>query len=151
MNEQVLKPTVKVTVGEGDTAEEFVFRVPTPMERVRLGVREAAIRRSFDPSSSADASALDAETYFMIKGMAVLEGLLEKSSQRWPFTEVKNAKGDPELVVDITKFPVGKDDVIGRVGLQFDAALDRFHRDGSGDGQPAVSEAVDGVGNPGAF
>lgn len=127
----VLKQTITVTVGEGEGAESFVFRVPTPLDRVRMGVREAGIRRMFDPTGQGWANGLDDETFFIIRGMSVLETLLDQSSATWPFTEIKPDKGDPELRVDIAKFPPGKEQTIGEVGRQFQDALDRFHRAGA--------------------
>lgn len=149
MTDQMLKPTVKLTVGEGDSAEEFVLRVPSPLERARIGVREAAIRRSIDPM--ADSMSLDAEIFFLIKGMAILEALLDKANVTWPFSETKNDKGEPTLSVDITKFPPGKEHVIEGVGLQFEEALDRFHREGTGHAHAAVPKAVDGGVDPGSL
>lgn len=127
----VLDQTITLKIGEGDAVEEFVLRVPTPIDRARLGVREAGIRRTLDPASAGWAGGLDDETFYLVKGFAILEVLLEKSSATWPFTEVKPEKGEPSLHVDITKFPAGKDGVIMEVGRQFQEAVDRFHRDGA--------------------
>lgn len=127
----VITQTLTVTIGEGETAEEFVFRVPTPLDRVRMGVREAGIRRTFDPSGQGWAAGLDDEVFFLVKGMAILEVLLERSNVQWPFSEVKPERGEPDLRVDITKFPAGKDSVIVEVGRRFQEALERFHREGA--------------------
>lgn len=127
----VLNQTFALKVGEGDTAEEFVLRVPTPMDRARMGVREAGIRRMFDPTGGGWAGGLDDETFFLIKGFVILEVLLERSNVTWPFTEVKPERGEPELRVDFSNFPPGKEGVIGEVGRQFQDALDRFHRGGA--------------------
>lgn len=150
----VLKPTFKLLVGETDEqgepkngAEQFEFRVPTPLELARLGVREASIRRLVDPASGGWAQGLDDETFFLIRGMAVLELYLEKANVRWPYSEVKEGS-EAKVAVDITKFPPGKEPVIMEVGQRFKEALDRFHREGSGHSRPAVPAPVDGLGNP---
>jgi hypothetical protein len=125
----VLSQTLEIQVGEADAVESFTLRVPTPIDRVRMGVREAGIRRMFDPGGQGWAAGLDDEVFFMVKGMAVLETLLEKSSSQWPYTEFKPERGEPELRIDITKFPPGKEEVIAEVGRKFGDALARFHRE----------------------
>lgn len=138
MSDQILKPTLTIKVGPDDAPEEFVLRVPTPFERSRIGVRESSIKRMMDPMGGGDSVNVDTETWFMVRGMAVLETLLEKASVTWPYSEVKDRKGDVTLVVDITKFPPGKEPVITEVGLQFQQALDRFHGRGTELTEPAV-------------
>lgn len=127
----VVKQVLTITVGEGDAAETFTLRVPTPLDRVRMGVREAGIRRMFDPTGQGWANGLDDETFFIVKGMSIMETLLEQSSSQWPFSEVKPERGEAELRVDINKFPAGKESVIAEVGRQFPDALERFHRTGN--------------------
>jgi len=114
------------------------------MERARLGVREAAVRRMLDPTVAVDTNQLDAETWCLVRGMVVLEQLLEKANVTWPYTEGRNAAGEPDLVVLIANFPPGKEPVLMEVGAQFQTALDRFHREGAGHKKPAVSEAMAG-------
>lgn len=140
MSDQVLKPTFTIKVGEGEHAEEFVLRVPTPMERARLGVREAALRRMLDPAVAVDSSQLDPDTWCLVRGMVVLEQLLEKANVKWPYTEGSGA----ELAVIISNFPPGKEDILMGVGAQFQDALDRFHSERAGHSRSAVSEDVDG-------
>lgn len=150
MSDQVLKPTFTITIGEGEHAEEFVLRVPTPMERARLGVREAAVRRMLDPVA-VDATQLDPDTWCLVRGMVVLEQLLEKANVKWPYSEVQNAKGEPELMVVINNFPSGKEPVLMEVGAQFQDALDRFHSDRVKHSRSSVSEDVAGRHHTGAL
>lgn len=149
--DQVLSQTLRIIVGETDEqgnpvegAEEFILRVPTPIEKARLGVREASIRRTLDPMGAGWASGLDDDTFFLIRGMVILETLLEKANVRWPYSESKDGKGNAVLQVDITKFPPGKEASIQEVGREFQDALDRFHGERSGHKQPTVPQAVDG-------
>ena len=151
MSDEILKPTFTVKVGEEGHEEEFVLRVPTPLEKARLGVREAAIRRVFDPSGTVTADQLDPDTFFLIRGMAVLEVLLEKASEKWVWTEFKPDRGEPRLVVDLANIPIGKETVVMEVGMRFQEALDRFHRDRTEHTSSAVSQAVDGGGNTGTL
>lgn len=120
------------------------MRVPTPLERARLGVREAAVRRMLDPTIAVDTNQLDAETWCLVRGMVVLEQLLEKANVKWPYTEGRNAAGEPDVMVVIGNFPAGKEPVLMEVGAQFQGALDRFHREGTERPQSAVSEAMAG-------
>ena len=131
----ILNPTITLEVG----GDKFVFRVPTPLERAKVGVRESAIRRGLDPTGFV--GDLDFNTFFLIRGMAIMETLLTESSATWPF-----AGGDQKAkpVVDIEKFPPGKESTIEEVGRQFQEALDRFHGQGIGRTEPAIPEAVAG-------
>ena len=147
MADDILKPTLSIKVG----GEEFILRVPTPMERARIGVREASIRRSLDDPMAGGLTFPDEETYFLIRGMAVLETLLEQSSAKWAWSEAKGANDQPKLVVKPDNFPPGKENVVAEVGRQFQETLDRFHRDRAEHTRPVVSETVDGGGNPGAL
>ena len=44
----ILKPTVSVKAQD----HEFIFRVPSPLEKARLGAREASIRKMIDPTGA---------------------------------------------------------------------------------------------------
>lgn len=136
-----MKPTLTIKVGE----DEFVLRVPSVMDKARIGMSEASLRRSLDPAGIGFGP-IDDDTYCLIRGMAVLTSLLDQSSAKWVWT-----RRDNKLVVDPEQFPAGKEDVVAEVGRQFQDALDRFHGKGVGHAAAPVSEAVDGVGNPGAL
>lgn len=134
MAADIIKPTFTIKVGD----EEFEFRVPTPLERARIGAREGGIRRTLDPNVMA--WDLDGETFCLVRGMAVLETLLERSNAKWPYSP----DNKDVLRVDINNLPPGKEDVIMEVGRQFQEALDRFHGRGAGYQPAAVSEVVAG-------
>lgn len=151
MADDILKPTFVVTVGEGDRTANFTLRVPTPMESVRIGVREASIRRGFDPVGATEVMHLDADTFFLIRGMAILETLCEKSDQRWVFTEKKGMNGQSILMVDPSAFPAGTEPMISEVGQNFQNALDTFRGEGTGRTEQPVQETVDSVSNTGAL
>lgn len=138
MPSEIVKPTFTIKTGEGDDAVEFELRVPSPLEKAKIGVRAAAIRRSFDPTGMVSSENLDGETFFLIQGMAILETLLERSDAKWVWTEFKPDRGDPQLIVDVTKFPEGKETIVAEVGLKFQESLDRFHRDRAEHTGPAV-------------
>lgn len=142
MSDKILHPTLTITLGEDEAKEDFIFRVPTPMEKARLGVREASIRRQLDPMSGGWVVGVDDDTFFLIRGMAAFEVLLEKSSATWPYSEFKPERGPAELRVDINLFPPGKEATITEVGRRFQEALDTFHRDGAGHSGSAVSETL---------
>src|SRR5689334_11354997 len=143
-----LKPTLTIKAGGHD----FIFRVPSPLDKARLGAREASIRRQIDPTGSGWADGYDLETFYLIRGMAVMELFLQQSDAKWAFAELPAGQDGPAggVRVDINAFPAGKEDVIAEVGREFQSALDRFHGRGAGSGEPAVSEAVACVGDPGA-
>jgi hypothetical protein len=145
----VLKPTISIKV----QGHEFIFRVPSPLEKARLGAREASIRKQIDPTGSGWADGYDLDTFYLIRGMAVLELFLDKSDAKWVFTEAPASKDGPagRVYVDITAFPPGKDDVISEVGREFQPALDRFHGRGPGSAASAPAEAVAGGVDPGTL
>lgn len=137
MPADILKPTFSIKVGD----EEFELRVPTPLERAKVGAREAGIRKTLD--FNATGWDVDEFTLCLIRGMAVLETLLEKSNVKWPYSP-DTKTGEPSVRVDITNLPSGKEDVIAEVGRQFQEALDRFHGRGAGHQPAAVSETLAG-------
>jgi hypothetical protein len=145
----VLKPTISIKA----QGHEFIFRVPSPLEKARLGAREASIRKQIDPTGSGWADGYDLDTFYLIRGMAVLELFLDKSDAKWVFTEAPASKDGPagRVYVDITAFPPGKDDVISEVGREFQPALDRFHGRGPGSAASATAEAVAGGVDPGTL
>jgi hypothetical protein len=147
MAADVLKPTFSIKV-EG---HEFVFRVPTPLEKARQGARETAIRRIIDPTSAGWADGLDEATFCLIRGMAVLELFLDKTDARWVYTETAADKGPVKVVVDITAFPPGTETIITEVGREFQAGLDKFHGRGPGPVEPVMDEAVESGVNTGAL
>ncbi len=146
-----LKQTLTLTIGEDSEKEEFTFRVPTPMDKARLGVREASVRRSLDPMGGGAGWGIDDETFFLIKGMVALEVLLDKASVTWPYSEFKPERGAAELRVDIDAFPPGKELVISEIGRRFSEELDRFHRDRAERQRPAAAETVAGGQHPEAL
>lgn len=149
----IVNPTFDVTAGEGDEATTFTFRVPTPLDKAKIGIREASIRRQLDPVGGGWAIGLDDETFFLIRGMALLEVLLTQADARWPFDDSapagKNASA--EVRVNIEKFPAGKETIIAEVGRQFQDALDRFHGRGVEHSHPDVPEVVAGSVDPKAL
>jgi hypothetical protein len=148
MAADILKPTFSIKTN----GHEFIFRVPTPLDKARQGAREAAIRRAIDPTGAGWADGYDLETFYLVRGMAVLELFLDKSDAKWVYTESsKDKKGASEIAVDITNFPPGTEDVITEVGRQFQAGLDTFHGRGVGPAEPPVSEAVESGESAGAL
>jgi hypothetical protein len=143
-----LKPTFSIKTEK----HEFVFRVPTPLDKARQGARETAIRRVIDPTGAGWADGYDMETFHLVRGMAVLELFLEKTDAKWVFSESpRDKKGAADVRVDITNFPPGTEDVITEVGREFQAGLDRFHGRGLEPAGPAVQEAVESGEHTGAL
>jgi hypothetical protein len=145
----VLKPTISIKA-QGD---EFVFRVPSPLDKARQGAREASIRKMLDPTGQGWADGYDLDTFYLIRGMAVLELFLDQSSAKWVWTESKADKDAKagRVYVAIDEFPAGKEDVITEVGREFQLALDRFHGRGAAAGQRPASEDVESGGDSGAL
>jgi hypothetical protein len=131
----ILNQTIELSSG----GHKFVFAVPTPVERARLGLREAGLRRQFDPASGGWPDGMDMDTFNLIRGFAVLQLYLRQTDAEWVYTATD--KGEP--IVDIDKFPAGKDSVIIELGQEFLPALARFHGEGSKSGRPDIQEAVD--------
>lgn len=137
----ILKPTF--TIKTAEPKHEFIFRVPTPLDKARQGSREAAIRRLIDPTGAGWADGLDIETFYLIRGMAALELFLDKTDAKWVYTETQ-VKGEAKVHVDITQFPPGTEDLITEVGRNFQIGLDKFHGRGDVEGGPSVSKTVEG-------
>lgn len=140
----VLTDTLTITVGE----DQFVFKIPTPIQQIEIGVRASALRRRFDASGAGWEDGLDTATYLLVRGMVILQVLLTQSSAKWPYTETRGADGKPIVAVDIDKFPPSASPIIIQVYQGFNDALARFFGGGVGDDKPAVSDAVAGEPNP---
>jgi hypothetical protein len=113
---------IPVTIGEGDSAEVFNFRIPSPRDYARLGTRALAMRRADDPGAMGMEFGLDFGTIDLYRGMALLETLLTSATVTWPYT--KDQKGDP--VVDSNKFPPEATSKVARIYQGFLKALEDF-------------------------
>jgi len=113
---------IPVTIGEGEEAETFTFRVPSPRDSAKLGTRALAMRRADDPTSLGSEFGLDYMTIDLYRGMALLELLLTTATVEWPYS--KDTKGQP--VVDSSKFPPDSTTKIQRIYQGFQKALEDF-------------------------
>ena len=111
----VTEDNIEVVVG----GDHFYFRVPSPRDYARLGMRAAALRRQ-DSSGFGDDLGLDDFTASLYRSFAILETLLVKADVAWPYTETKT--GVP--VVDHTKFPPSKTPQLVEIARGFE---DKFY------------------------
>lgn len=122
--------------------EDFVFRVPSPLDMARIGMEAAAIRRTLDPQNIGNEDCVDWQTAQLIRSLAIMKVLLEKSSAAWAFSEVTDAKGSKTVSVDITKLPPKAYKTLQVLGDEALQAIDRFLEGGTGDEQPVSAETV---------
>lgn len=136
----VLDNSVTITVD----GKDFQFRVPSPLDTARIGMVSASIRRRLDPDGVGSEEALDPSTALVIRGMAMMEVLLEKSSATWAFSEVKDAKGVTKIAVDAGKFPPAATALLPAIYMEAQDAIARFLNPGAGDGIAPSAESVAG-------
>jgi hypothetical protein len=113
---------VPVTIGDGDDAETFYFKIPTPRDTAKLGTRAQAMRRADDPNSLGSEFGLDFASIDLYRGMALLELLLVSSTAEWVYS--KDKQDNP--VVDSNKFPPEATYKIQRIYQGFIKALEEF-------------------------
>jgi len=136
----VLTDTLTVRVGDDD----FVFRIPTPIQQIQMGIRGLALRRRFDPMGAGWETGLDDPTYMLIRGMVLLEVLLKQSSAKWVYSEAPGADGRPNVAVNIDSLPPHATPIIIQVYQGFTEALATFFAGGTGDNQQSSPAPVAG-------
>ena len=127
----------------------FVFRIPTYLDEIKLGMKERDIRRELGLEIGGDQSGnpdgLDNQTFFMVQTAARFELLLVQSSVQWPWSA--GPEGKP--VVDFHKWPSDKVGDAIAVGALFAGELTTFRSGGNTDGNAASSEAMASQSNSG--
>lgn len=136
----VLTETLTVKAGE----DEFVFRVPTPMQQIEIGIRGLALRRRFDPTGGGWEAGLDDATYMLIRGVVILEVLLKQSSAKWVYSETAGVDGRPTVAVSIDSLPPYATPIIIQVYQGFLEALATFFTAGAGNNQQPSPAPVAG-------
>lgn len=140
----ILDNTVTVTVG-GDT---FEFRLPSPLDMAKIGMVASSIRREADPAGLGYEEGLDWQTAVLIRAMATMVVLLERSSAKWAFSEVRDAKGVATVSVDHKKFPPKASLVLPEIYDKLQEEVSRFLSGGTANGDAAGTETVESVANP---
>lgn len=140
----VLTDKLTVTVG----GEQYVFKIPSPMEQIEIGVKAAALRRRHDFTGGGWEEGLDQASFMLVRGIVVLQVLLRQSSAKWPYSESRDDKGAVTVSVDPDKFPPNVTPTIIQVYQGFSEALARFFTGGAESGDTAGAETVAGQPNP---
>lgn len=142
--EKLLATSLTVTSGK----ESFEFSIPTIATSIRLGTRARTIRRGYDTQGYGDEFGLDDDTADLAWGAAAFETLLKgcDAPNNWPYS--KNATGGP--VVDHTKWPDDKVDVVLEVARKLRMDLARFRAERAASREPNSEETVESGGHPGA-
>lgn len=122
--------------------EDFVLRVPSPLDMARIGVEAGAIRRTLDPLQIGNEECVDWHTAKLIRGLAYLKVLCEKSTATWVFSEVDAGRGTKSVSVDITKLPPKSTKTLVELAEVAAQAIERFLEGGDQDGQPLSTETV---------
>lgn len=132
----ILQNTVKITV-EG---EEFEFRVPSPLDVAKVGMRAAAIRRNADPDGIGFEDGLDIDTLLVVRAMATMDVLLERSSAKWALSEIKDTQGNVKVGADSNKFPAHVTPMLPVIYQEVQEAIKRFLGRGTGNGVATGAE-----------
>lgn len=144
MTSNVLTNTITVRVED----EDFEFRIPSPMDVAKIGSVAAGIRRKFDPEGIGYEDGLDINTIILVRAMATMEVLLEKSTAKWAFSETKDARGQVSVAVDSSKFPPTATGMLYEIYNKFQEEVTRFLGRGAGNAEPASAEPVASQPNP---
>lgn len=134
--ESVNIATKTVVVREGPM--EFEFRIPTLLDEAKIGARIRRLRMLADPLDDPGGT-LDPDTLAYLKAMAYFDVLLiAASGAEWAWS--KGADG--KLVVDSTKFPEDKADVVRLIAARAFWLIYRFRNpfERADSGQDMASE-----------
>jgi len=115
---------ITVTVGEDEAKQEFNFKVPSPRDLARLGMRAKALRAKDDPESGGEEYGLDPLTSDLYRGCALLETLLKTANCKDNWVYSTGPDGKP--VVDSEKFPAEQIANVQEVYRRFIAAVNTF-------------------------
>ncbi len=119
--------------------EQFVFRIPSPFDQIKHGVRQREIIRRTDPTAAAEMDGLDQTTVFLTRCLATFEVFLVSTTAAWPYSEGPDRKP----VIDSSKFPPESITTVMEVAQGFETALDSFFVSRLGDGKPAGTENME--------
>lgn len=134
----VLTDRLTITVGD----DQYVFKIPTPLQQMEIGVKAAALRRRYDFQGGGWEDGLDQGTFLLVRGIVIMQVLLIQCSVKWPYSESKDDKGAVTVSVDPDKFPPFATPIIIQVYQGFTEALARFFEVGTESGVAAGEEAV---------
>lgn len=140
----ILDNFVTVKVGE----DTFEFRLPSPLDMAKIGMVATAIRRESDPSGLGYEDGLDFNSAILIRAMATMVVLLERSSAKWPFSEVRDAKGAATVGVDYKKFPPKSALILPEIYDKLQEEVTRFLDGGVANGDTSSAENMAAVANP---
>jgi len=140
----ILDNSVTVKVGDDD----FRFRVPSPMDMARIGMVAASIRREMDPAGLGYEDGLDWQTAVLVRSMATMTVLLEQSSAKWPFNEVRDARGNASVGVDYKKFPPTASTLLPEIYDKLQDEVARFLNGGVANANASGTETVAAGTNP---
>lgn len=140
MASNVLKGTL--TVKHGD--DEFVFRVPSIKDDIRIGQAARLIRAETDPNGYGGEDGLDENAVLLSRFLAMFRVLFESTSAPW--LPIKTEQRGKEMVslVDTDNIPNDRVNAVAEIGLMLEAEVARFRAGGAGDRSAAGAEAVAG-------
>lgn len=121
---EITKTTLEVPV-RGETYE---FKIPSLHEEIAIGSRVTKLRRDIDPLWDGFSMGLDGNTAYMLRACATFELLLKRASAQWVWSHEPNTGGP---IVDSSKFPPDKVDLVMEVYQGFLEALSRFRQGGA--------------------
>ena len=136
-----MQDRVVVKIGEGESLEEFSFKLPSPRDLAKINVKADSLRRRDDPESLPPE---DYWTQYLYRGFALLETLdfTLDCKDNWPFSE--DPKDKSKVIIDSSKFPPGSETKIVAIWGLFQEELTRFHKNRTGLKQPTDTKAVEG-------
>ncbi len=131
-----------ITIKRDDA--EYIFRVPSVKDDIRVGQAARLIRADLDPNGYGGEDGLDQRSVLTSRYLAVFEVLLEKSSATWIAWKVAKKGADTTTVFDSDAVPADRADDIIDIGIEFDNEVIRFRESRTGNGKPPGTETVAG-------
>jgi hypothetical protein len=124
--------------------DEFIFRIPSIADDIKLGLRMRDIRIRIDPTVSISEVGIDFGTSEMLRACAAFEILLEKTSASWVYQP-----GATGPTIDSTKFSTDRTEEVMEVYYDFQTQLATFRRNRFPYPKPPTDQAVAGSGDSG--
>lgn len=112
--------------------EDFAFRIPTPLDTVRMGLVMRQLRKEVDPDGDSSAEGIDPWTGVFMQVIALFLVSLIRTSATW----VHKAGKDGKPTIGWREWEQDKTARLFQIWADYQAGMSRFHERGTSSGEP---------------